>query len=206
VVKVDSNITNVLKMDFILTSTTRNISAVLQLQKLCRRVYFASGYRYQDCHSNAAETQAYSDPVAVHLLSTENLDCISAGCEYSRVEKTIKVADFDLARRYLNVCGSDNGEGTNCSRCFKCRRTLVTLDILGKLELFAGVFDLNHYRRHRSAYMMAQLTNGDHPYLEEMLAYARTVGFRIPVRCRVGAFFLKAFPSGVLQRVWHALR
>jgi hypothetical protein len=206
IVRVDSNITDLLRMDFQVTVSTRNISAILQLQKLCKRFVFASGYRYQDCYTGEVDNQAYSDPVAIPLLSTETFDCISAGCEYSRVQKTIRVADLELAHRYLNVCASDNGKGTNCSTCFKCRRTLVTLDILGKLDQFAGVFDLRHYRRHRSAYIVALLRNGDHPFLEEMLEYARTVGFRFPLRCRMAAVFLKALPSALLQRVWHALR
>jgi hypothetical protein len=65
---------------------------------------------------------------------------------------------------------------------------------------------LDHYRRHRSTYIMAMLRNGDHPFLEEMLEHARTVGFRFPLGCRAGAFLLKALPRGLLQRVWHGLR
>ena len=36
---------------------------------------------------------------------------------------------------------------TNCSVCPKCVRTLLTLDILGKLDAFSGVFDIDRYRR-----------------------------------------------------------
>lgn len=43
--------------------------------------------------------------------------------------------------------------GKNCGKCFKCKRTLVCLDALGKLDEFADVFDIGYYREHRSDYL-----------------------------------------------------
>ena len=41
-------------------------------------------------------------------------------------------------------------EKLNCSRCWKCTRTLLTLEALGRLDAFEKVFDLPYYRTHRA--------------------------------------------------------
>ena len=45
------------------------------------------------------------------------------------------------------MCYGHDTLDTNCSVCPKCARTLLTLDILGKLDDFSGVFDIPKYRR-----------------------------------------------------------
>ena len=37
---------------------------------------------------------------------------------------------------------SKTGQVENCSVCNKCLRTQITLDLLGKLDLYQDVFDL----------------------------------------------------------------
>jgi len=48
-VKIDSNLSEILGMDFERTHTPRNISAVLMLQGLFGRYYYSSAFRYEDC-------------------------------------------------------------------------------------------------------------------------------------------------------------
>ena len=80
-------------------------------------------------------------------LSTESLDLVDDGNLYDRSQKTVLVANYPPAAKYLNVCYGHDTLDTNCSVCSKCARTLLTLDILGKLDEFAGVFDIPRYRR-----------------------------------------------------------
>lgn len=43
-------------------------------------------------------------------------------------------------------------EVKNCGHCIKCLRTLYTLDVLGVLDRYSAVFDLDDYRRNISRY------------------------------------------------------
>ena len=38
----------------------------------------------------------------------------------------------------------------NCGHCAKCYRTLLTLDLLGKVDKFKPVFDVETYKKNRS--------------------------------------------------------
>jgi hypothetical protein len=73
---------------------------------------------------------------------------IDDGKAGDRVDKTKIIADWDIAQKHLKVCAK---KGKNCSVCSKCNRTLMTLDALGKLDLFADVFDINVYKDNRIA-------------------------------------------------------
>lgn len=152
-VPVDSNVSEIFPMDFIKMHPALNVSIPLVLQNHFQRYYYASTYKYADCGVNRTDDVARFDPLAFHLFSTEGLDCISTGGQMSRVEKTALVAGFEPSRRYLNVCVDPAFEGRNCSVCFKCLRTLLTLDLLGEIESYADVFDLGKYRAERNAYI-----------------------------------------------------
>ena len=91
-VPVDSNLGHVFPMDYVKTYSAVNPAVLLVLQNKFRRYYYASGYKYADCRIAPVKDIAYLDPMAVHLLSTESLDCVATGGEMSRVEKTAFVA------------------------------------------------------------------------------------------------------------------
>ncbi|MGA2034877.1 MAG: hypothetical protein ABSG68_21715 [Thermoguttaceae bacterium] len=165
---VDSNLTEFLKMGFQKTHVFRNLSAILLLQGLFGKYLYASAYHHKDCHFRETYDLAFSDPAAVHLLSTETLRSISTGCQYTRVEKTAKVSDWAVAQRYLNVCVNPDAKGQNCSVCEKCCRTLLTLELLGKLELFRTIFDLGKYRTVRSAFLSKCLLSQEDPFCKEI--------------------------------------
>jgi len=187
-VKIDSNLSEHLNWDFDQTHTIRNVAAVMVLQSLFSKYLFASGYRYQDCFTGPTTSMAYSDPVAVHLLSTENTECISTGCQYSRVEKTRLIGGIEGPSRLLNVCVSLHARGHNCSACYKCQRTLFTLDMLGQLDKYAAVFDLEAWRKTRRRYITRQLlTCKKDTLMLELLEYARENGYPFSLAQRVEA-------------------
>lgn len=153
VIQVDSNIGELFPSDFIRTHHALNAAVPLALQNLFQRFYYASAYKYADCGVMRTDDIARFDPFAVHLFSTESLDCVSSGGQMSRVEKTAAVADYEPSYRYLNVCVDPAAEGANCSVCFKCSRTILTLELLGKIHLYERIFDREKFRTVRGRYI-----------------------------------------------------
>jgi len=195
-VKINSNLAAIFGGDFETTMTTRNISAALVLQQMFGKYLHGSSFRYEDCFVGRTKYSAFSEPCAVHLFSTESMDCILAGSQYSRVEKTERVAAIEAARRHLDVCVSASEE-TNCSVCSKCARTLLTLEILGKVSLFSGVFNLDRYARIRRRYIMFVVMHND-PFSVEIREEAGKRDFRFPLVARLACVCR-------LRRVWGAL-
>lgn len=152
-IPVDSNLGHVFPMNYVKTYSAVNPSVLLVLQNKFHRYYYASGYKYADCRVAPVKDIAYLDPFAVHLLSTENLDCVSTGCQMSRVEKTELVATYEPSYRFLNVCVNPALEGRNCSVCFKCCRTMITLECLGLDHLYHRVFDFEKFGKVRRQYL-----------------------------------------------------
>jgi len=177
-IKVDSNLSEFLQFNFQLSHSPRNLSSVLLFQKLFSKYYYSGGFRYRDCFIGPSNDIAYIEPAAVHLLSTETLECISVGSQYSRVEKTMKVSELESSYRWLNVCWFPDTRGANCSVCLKCCRTLLSLEILSMLEKYRNVFDLDKYRKIRNGYVRHILRNRNAPLHREIIEYAKKVGFR----------------------------
>ncbi|MBQ6132280.1 MAG: hypothetical protein IJL12_08085 [Selenomonadaceae bacterium] len=130
-----------------------NYSCVLSLQNAIRRYYVPGAYSYQDIKEfgrkpHDYDLAAFCDSYFVPLIQTERTEFIIDGCQYRRVDKVKRIADWEIAQKYLNVCCKCIRENSdNCGECDKCERTLLTLDILGKLNNFSEVFDLDKYRR-----------------------------------------------------------
>lgn len=199
-IKVDSNLSDILCMDFERTHTPRNLSVALLFQNLFSRYYYASTFQYRDCFVGETFDMAFTDPFAVHLLSTETLDCLSTGSQLSRVEKTRNVAAVPGAERWLNVCTQVKAGGRNCSSCVKCCRTLMTLELLGKLDAFAGVFDLGLWNRLRNRYVSTQVLDRWRalPLTREIRDYAESTGHRFTTWQRA-ASSLTLLPRPVLK-------
>ena len=156
-IPVDSNLPEIFPTDFVKMHSALNASVPLVLQKQFQRYYYASAYRFADCGVNRTDDLAHFDPFAFHLLSTEGLDCVSTGCQMSRVEKTELVAAYKPSHRYLSVCVDPAFEGKNCSICFKCSRTILTLELLGIADRYKDVFDLEKFGKIRNRYRLQVL-------------------------------------------------
>ncbi len=171
---IDSNLDDFYRIKHEQTHTPRNLSAVLSLQRLFGEYLYASGLRFEDCFVGPAHDTAYSDPFAVPLLSTETTECISSGSQYSRVQKTLRVSEVELSYRYLDVCTGRRGQG-NCGVCWKCARTLLTLDLLDKTALYQRVFPIDRYRAaHRRC--IAKVLAKNNPVTCEIVLLAKEKG------------------------------
>jgi len=78
---------------------------------------------------------------------------------YDRLDKIKVLADNHLVRQYLNVCLATK-DGTACNLCSKCKRTLIMLDYLDKLDNFAAVFDIEYYKNNFEKSYKPFLTDG----------------------------------------------
>ena len=190
-VTLDSNISEVLDMKFLPTSTYRNVAAVLALQKLFKTYYYSSSSPLRKLEFNPFYPSR-CDVYTLDMLSTNDTKFYLAGEIYSRVDKTGIVSTHPLSYEYLNVCGVAE---KNCSRCHKCQRTLVTLDVLGKLDLYEKVFDLDDYRAHRSKYFGLILSGRKEDlFKQEIYAAIKRDDFHIPL----GAYMYR-YPQAIFQ-------
>lgn len=127
------------------TAVYRNCACVLALQKLyC--TYYCSSAGWPDYFDlSLSEGSEHYESLLCHCLSTEKCSFILS--DYvTRIEKTTEIADWGVAQRHLDVCFNFN----NCGHCAKCKRTLLTLDLLGSVDQYGKVFDINDYKARRS--------------------------------------------------------
>lgn len=91
-----------------------------------------------------------SHPLTDPLMSSGGVEVIHDGAGTRRADKTRLVAASELARRHLRVCWRSRSDH-NCCRCEKCYRTMLTLELAGRLSEFesfdAGRFELSRLPR-----------------------------------------------------------
>jgi len=166
-VPVDSNVHQFHPWGHLEVATFATVSAVMFLQRGIRRYYLASsGHTYRQLWKFLGDGGRPDAIERVNMmllpwLSTESLDLVDDGNLYDRSQKTVLVAGYPPATKYLNVCYGHDTLDTNCSVCPKCSRTLLTLDILGKLDDFAGVFDIPRYKREVRRRLIAETIVGE---------------------------------------------
>jgi hypothetical protein len=206
-VPLDSNIMEYIDfLPFAHVVTLCNAAAVLLLQRLFAVYYVSSSVSALD--AKIAPVIEYGDAFILPMLSTEALSLYSAGMTLTRIEKTRRVATIPQSYRYLNVCIK---EAQNCSRCNKCIRTIISLDVLGHLQAYTAAFDLSYYNRNKGrlwARLRARIPHEDDaPLLREIFDIRAKRRFGLPVSFwpwvaifQVGStlkhFFRRAFRRG----------
>lgn len=171
-------------LNFVYNHTLRNISAALLLQQGINQFYYASAYHLSDFQFYNRPTIAHLDPILLPLLSTENIIVLPHGTLLTRFDKTKLITNFSDSYQYLDVCVDEESE-KNCSHCYKCRRTMATLDILGKRELYKEVFDFSLYDK-KKLNVFYELYSDNAPMAVEIVNFAKQSNYSIPF----GAKFL----------------
>lgn len=177
-VDIDSNLDEFYpgRIHFEQTHTLRNASVALLLGGGIGRFMYASAFRFRDISIAPSSTTAPTDLISLPMLSTESTECFSVGSEYSRVEKTVRVADLTDSYDFLDVC-TKTWTPVNCGNCPKCKRTLLTLELAGKLQAYERVFDLASYRKVRSGYL-GRVFNARDEFSVELVEFARAAGLK----------------------------
>lgn len=170
------------------THTLTSVSGILFLQNFYSKYYYASaGLNYGFVIRSALNYRdidigAYCDPILLPLLSTESLELIPDGTQYTRVEKTLRILNYMPVYKYLNVCVSGDDTHENCSICNKCCRTIMTLNSVGKLDEFKQLFDINKYRKlAEKKYICKQVLNQNKdPFAKANINLAKANNVRLP--------------------------
>lgn len=212
-IAIDSNVDSFYHgFTFEQTVIPRNVSVTLLLQRGLKRYLYASDYHYKNTMAGPIDNMSTINPVALPLLSIETLDLVSSGSQYTRVEKTIRVAEIEDSYQFLDVCTNEDPQIINCSTCYKCMRTMLTLEVAGKLECYSNVFDLDTYRKNRDFYIEEVLQSNDSYLLKEITDFINEIGFDVPLSSRLflrtkQAYFVSTLknatniPMGVVSKI-----
>jgi hypothetical protein len=212
-IAVNSNLDQVVALNFQLTHTVRNAAVALLLQGVAGRFLYPSSYHVRSTKVALSHDMAALDPVILPVLGTERLDCISSGAQHDRTGKTVIVAAMPASRRFLDVCvepAKAKAGKINCSVCWKCMRTQLTFDILGKLDLYGEVFDLAAYRRCKNLFLLDVLKSGD-PFQRDLADLITAQGHRVGPRVKLAAaltprFIAQRVGKSVVPRVYYSSR
>ena len=166
------------RLNFQLTHTVRNASAAMVLQNEIGTFLYSSAYGFSEININCGNDIAKIDPLSFQYLSSEHLKFISAGAHLYRVDKTIQISKYETSFDNLDVCVSSTIG--NCSKCFKCLRTMLTFEICQQLEKYQNVFDLDVYKKYRLSYM-AEVIVGSDSFSSEIRQFAKRHGFKFPL-------------------------
>lgn len=186
-ISVDSNISELLKMKFIHTDSLRNLSCVLSIQKLFTNYYYSSAMRFERINFNANGMHNY-DILINNYLNTESISFYSSMTDMSREERTNYISNYKYAQKYLDVCTSSNHTGfkRNCSTCAKCMRTMLTLDLLKKLNEFDKVFDLKKYEKNLDYFIASLLSKRDLYELDKtLLLFLKSNNFKFTLKHKI---------------------
>lgn len=136
------------------THPLRTLSQVLALQKLFSKYYFSSTFSTYDFKVTTKDA-AYYDLMTIPLLSTESLSFFSHDAKTSRIEKLDFISTFPVTYDKLTVCIR---AVKNCGMCEKCKRTMLELDLLGKLELYASSFNVEMFAKNKQFFLMESVS------------------------------------------------
>jgi len=133
-----------------------NLSAIFALQKLFRTYYYSTAYdmsKFTIENNSVIPADKYL-LLIMHALSIPGLTFYASGSRMSRSEKINEIADWEIAQNYLRVCLKGV---KNCGVSGKCVRTLLEIDMLGKIENFRGSFDIDYYLENKVWYFKEAL-------------------------------------------------
>jgi hypothetical protein len=191
IITVDTNLNEILMMNHERTHIIRDISCILNLQKLIKYYYYSSSFRF-DFFKDTADY----DILMTSMLSTESTNIFSGSSRYTRAERTSIISNYKDTYDFLNVCiaSSTSYVVENCSVCLKCLRTELTLDILGKLHLYENVFNINKFYSVRAKYigeLLSNLKNESYNFNKDIFELMKEKNYKIPKKSYLYYFFIK---------------
>lgn len=145
-ISIDTNIPDLYQGCFLLSHTYRNLSCILATQKMWGCYYYASAGEDVFNADIRVDTGSY-DALILPNISLESLKFYVSGFELLRMDKIKIIASNPVVQKYLNVCSYGK---ENCGKCTKCKRTMLNLDLIGRLYDFRQAFpDMSYYKKYR---------------------------------------------------------
>ena len=188
-----------------------NYACVFGLQKGIRKYYMSSGFSYRQLIDTAPkahdiELSDFSESYLVPLVQTEKTELVIDGCQYERTQKTELISDWEIAHKYLTPCSKasyNTNDAHNCSICYKCLRTLIVIEALGKLDKFAEVFDIDTYKKHSYAYkcsLVLEAHKNKNVYLMDNYKFCLSHGLKMPSLFTARLYFFSRKTLGFTKR------
>lgn len=170
----------------------RYFSSTMLLEHLFSKYIFSSSGTGDDKEEVSLFKAHYEDFLS-ECCSTENFHIIMGDHE-ERFNKLKAIADDTYFQKMVSVCDNVETESEkNCGECFGCWRTMVPLDMLGKLDKFDESFDLDKYYSNRRnifeemiRFSMSIESDFAKKMVEQILKYADECG-------EVGALFKEVY-------------
>jgi hypothetical protein len=194
--------------DIMATFAYRNFGAVLALQKLFGKYYWSSSDSFSSFHFSINDISGF-DLLSVQCVSNENTKFYSTGSEVTRLEKTAYISDFPITYKYLNVCWINL---YNCTKtCSKCKRTMLGLYVLGKIDLYGKVFDVKYFYQRLDEYLGHMLhmcidkRYVASPFYHEIYKYLIDSGIKIPIAAKIYSMKL-IFSNYLITKVKESIK
>lgn len=202
-IAVDTNINSIYTdFDYESVHTYRTLAIPLTLQKLLGRYYYSSSFTFENFKFDDSDP-TYHDLLTMSCISTPSLNFTVVGCEATRIEKLKFISEFEFPKRFLNVCVRRE---KNCSKCFKCIRTMLDLFLIGKLEDYSSVFDIDYFYNHFDDFVVYAIENKngiDMPEIYRGLLEKRIIKRKHFRKVRINAIkrrILKSFIGKICKR------
>lgn len=177
---------------FLQTAFMRNAAAAHVLAGGVGTWLYPASHTLTHMGLKAPSSAFRAEPMVMSLLSSAKMRPQGVGHE-SRVEKTALVAALpsDLMHM-LDVCvHPGHGAPVNCSRCHKCMRTMLTLEVLGVLEDFVPTVFHPWDRGDRAKFMAEVLADPTYTYNVEIIQAATNHGWTWPRRTTARGMLLR---------------
>ena len=162
---------------FVTEYSLRICSYALALQKLIAVYYVSSGVPFHEFTFESHDTDGM-DIFNLSMMTNDNISFYSSGGEVVRTEKLKYICKHPGVQKNMHVCNYNDEE--NCSECEKCMRTMVTLDVLGDLEFYKDVFNLEKYRKNRNKYLCT-VESYEFESSHEILDAIREYNYHVPI-------------------------
>lgn len=210
VVRLESNFSLLYKdFDFDASGDMRNFSAALSLQKLFGKYLYGSSFPIIDFKFDKGQT-GYYESLLAPMLSTNNTEIIIANPDMSRIDKTKYIIDNELTKKYLYVCWKElianrwpnseiakiKDQYQNCTRCDKCKRTLLALELLGGIDGFENIFDVSYWNKVKSQYIAKVIFNkNDNAFYKDLYMLLKDKQYSIDASIKKELYKLKFWNS-----------
>ncbi|HME99808.1 MAG TPA: hypothetical protein VKK06_07995 [Terriglobia bacterium] len=140
-------------------------ASALALSRGVKRLIVSSTFTYSQLRPWG------SHPLLDELWSTETMEIVHDGAEARRVDKIARIVSrHPLALKHLRVCLYNQESPRNCGHCKKCARTMMALELIGKLR------DTNMFPLVSRQELARGLRKDDPHFLDELYDFARELG------------------------------
>ena len=170
-ITIDTNFHEVFNVAHIRSHSVRLLAPAYSLFPGVARFVYSSTGAFEDVSYAMAKKYdiSYMDHAVCSTFTPAAVSISILGSEADRIAKTATIGDDHIATRFLDVCvdgkyqsGRTAAEPINCGRCYKCIRTMLTLDHFKLLSNFKSQFPIEEFFDKRNELILA-LPENTHP-------------------------------------------